>query len=52
MIPLRIGLRVDLNLFTKWNFAGYCVANISPLGWDEGVMEMTLGEKSTLTISP
>jgi hypothetical protein len=21
-------------------------------GWDEGVMQMTLGEKSTLTISP
>lgn len=22
------------------------------LGWDEGVMQMTLGEKATLTISP
>ena len=22
------------------------------LGWDEGVLQMTLGEKATLTISP
>lgn len=28
------------------------IAKITQLGWDEGVMQMTLGEKSTLTITP
>ena len=28
------------------------IANINCLGWDEGVMQMSLGEKSNLTITP